>query len=245
MYYSAQLPNQANSSFVQGAGFGRRGDSDGAFLSGGFGMLSDGGGDDAYTAGVFGQGTGYWQAMGLLADAGGNDTFDAYWYVQGSAAHYAIGALLDGGGDDQVSQIMAPNAVELGSGHDFSIGVYIDEGGDDVRSFEGLGAGTSNCQGIGIFVDNDGSDTYEARSAKSAGLGNQSSECADAGSRSDVHSIGLFLDSGGDADTWLWPGDVERPSPTDDATFGWNYTPHDSEFGGAIDGDGETGLHAF
>ncbi len=243
VYYSPQMPGNGNSSFCQGAGFGRRGDHDGAFLSGGLGVLRDAGGDDAYTAGTFAQGTGYWQAVGLLLDGDGHDEYDAYYYVQGGAAHYATGALLDDGvGDDAYNTNMTPSYMQVGAGHDFSVGVIVDEGGDDTWVFGGLAAGASNCEGIGVFVDNDGADTYLPISQYGVGLGNHSGECIDTG-RVAVDTIGLFLDSGGDGDSWTWP-DGDRAAPSDDASFGVRWNDHETEFGGAVDGDGETGVHA-
>ncbi len=243
VYYSPQMPGNGNSSFCQGAGFGRRGDHDGAFLSGGLGVLRDAGGDDAYTAGTFAQGTGYWQAVGLLLDGDGHDEYDAYYYVQGGAAHYATGALLDDGvGDDAYNTNMTPSYMQVGAGHDFSVGVIVDEGGDDTWVFGGLAAGASNCEGIGVFVDNDGADTYLPISQYGVGLGNHSGECIDTG-RVAVDTIGLFLDSGGDGDSWTWP-DGDRAAPGDDASFGVRWNDHETEFGGAVDGDGETGVHA-
>ncbi len=243
LYYSPQLPSGGNSSFSQGAGFGRRGDSDGAFLSGGLGVLRDASGDDSYTAGTFAQGSGYWQAVGLLLDGDGHDEYDAYYYVQGGAAHYATGALLDDGdGDDAYNTNMTPNYMMVGAGHDFSVGVIVDEGGDDTWLYGGLAAGASNCEGIGLFVDNDGSDTYLVSSTYSTGLGNHSGECIDT-SRTAVDTIGLFMDSGGDTDSWDWP-DGDHPVPADDSSFGYEWNAHETEFGGAVDGDGETGVHA-
>jgi hypothetical protein len=242
IYYTPQMPGEANGSFVQGAGLGMRGDGlSTPFLSGGVGILRDGGGDDVYTAGVFAQGTAYWQGLGILADAGGNDAYDAFWYVRGAAAHYSIAALLDGGGDDRYGMELGPIGGMLGSGHDFSIGAFIDESGDDAYRFSSLGAGASNCQGVGVFVDNDGADAYEALGTLSMGLGRQSGECADAGARSDVQSIGLFMDSGADTDSYLWP-DANVP-PDNDTSFGHVEIGHPSEKGGAVDGDGETGIH--
>lgn len=240
MYYSPQMPGTGQSSFVQGAGFGRRGDADGGFLSGGIGVLRDGGGDDVYTAGVFAQGVGYWQAVGVLADAGGNDTYDAFWYIQGGAAHYSVGALLDGGGDDHYDATFDSRNMALGAGHDFSVGVLVDDGGADSYRSTSLAMGASNCQGIGLFADNDGADTYDARSPYGYGLGNESSECTN-GLRSLVNSIGLFFDSGGDADAYTWP-DASR-APGDDASFGLAWNGLETEIGVAVDGDGETGMH--
>jgi len=244
IYYSPQLPGNGNSTFGQGAGFGMRNDNEGTFLSGGVGILRDAAGDDAYTAGTFAQGSGYWQAVGLLLDGDGADEYDAYYYVQGGAAHYAAGVLLDDGqGGDRMNTNMVPNYMQIGSGHDFSVGVYVNEAGDDTYVYGGLAGGSSNCQGVGIFVDNGGADDYQISSTYSTGMGNHSGEC-DAPPRTNVDSIGLFLDSGGGVDSYDWPGDGDHPTPDNDSSFGHAQSGSDTEKGGAVDGDGETGAHA-
>lgn len=245
VYYSPQLPGDGNSSFCQGAGFGMRDDTNVTFLSGGLGALRDAGGSDVYTASTFAQGSGYWQGTGLLLDGEGDDTYDAYYYVQGGAAHYAAGALLDDGtGADRFNTRMTPNYMQIGAGHDFSVGVLVNEGGDDEYVYGGLAGGASNCEGVGLFADNDGTDTYHISSTYSTGLGNHSSECIDAFSRNQVDSIGLFLESGADSDTYEWP-DEDRTAPDNDTTFGYDWSGDDHEKGGGVDGDGETALHAF
>ncbi len=238
LYYSPQLPGgEGNSSFCQGAGFGLRGDSWGLYLSGGFGMLRDVTGNDDYVNGVFGQGTGYWEGTGLLSDGSGDDQYDALYYIQGGVAHYATGMLFDGGGDDRYNQRIVPYYMQTGAGHDYSLGMLVDDGGDDMYRYGGLAVGASNCQGVGIFVDKDGVDSYEALSAYSTGLGNHS----DCSTRVADPSIGLFMDSGSDVDTWIWPvGDARTPA--NDSSFGLNWHETDDEHGGAVDGDGVTGF---
>lgn len=242
VYSSPQLSQgQGNSSFTQGAGFGLRGDAYGVWLAGGIGVLRDREGNDAYTAGVFAQATGYWEGTGVLADGAGDDTYDAIWYIQGGAAHFALAILVDGGGNDRYNPNITPWNVMLGSGHDFSVGVAIDESGDDEYRYTTLAAGASNCQGIGVFVDNDGSDTYRVGSAYSTGLGNHSSECD---MRTNTQSEGLFLDSGGDTDTYEWPAGDSR-APADNSSFGIAWNGGSDEFGGAVDGDGESGFRVW
>lgn len=244
LYYSPQLASgQGNSSMSQAAGFGFRGDSYGLWWSGGFATLRDASGNDEYVAGVFAQGTGYWQGTGLLADGEGNDQYDALWYIQGGAAHFALALFSEGGGDDTYNANFTPYNVSLGSGHDFSVGVFLDEGGDDHYVATTLAAGASNCQGIGVFVDNDGADTYDARSTYGFGLGNHSGECDESTGRTGWESVGLFLDGGGDEDSYLWPDASSHP-PANDASFGVAWAGTADEFGGAVDGDGETNLHA-
>ncbi|MES2638001.1 MAG: hypothetical protein V4850_00905 [Myxococcota bacterium] len=242
LYYSPQLASgQGNSSFTQGAGFGLRGDTYSVWLAGGLGVLRDAAGNDAYTAGVFAQATGYWEGTGVLADGAGNDTYDALWYIQGGAAHFALAILVDTAGNDEYNPNFTPYNVMLGSGHDFSVGVAIDGAGDDVYHYTTLAAGASNCQGVGVFVDNDGADTYRADSAYSTGLGNHSTECA---TRLTTDSEGFFLDSGGDVDTYVWPAGDTR-APANDTSFGIAWAGTSDEHGGAVDGDGGTGFRAY
>ena len=242
IYYSPQLPGNGNASFSQGVGFGMRNDGERLFLSGGIGVLRDRAGDDSYLAGTFAQGSGYWQGTGFLLDGGGVDRYDAYYYVQGGAAHYALGALLDDGPEgDLLNSILTPNFMHFGAGHDFSVGVHVNEGGDDIYTYAGLGAGASNCQGVGLFVDNDGVDQYTALSDYTTGLGNHSTECA---TRTAARSMGLFVDGGGDIDTYVFPAGVARATPVNDAVFGIEWTGGATEHGGAIDGDGATTVHA-
>lgn len=244
LYASAQLAGgEGNNSFTQGAGFGMRADSYGFWLSGGLGMLRDLGGNDAYTAGVFAQATGYCKGTGVLADAAGDDTYNALWYVQAGAAHDALAILAEGGGNDRYNPDFTPYNVHLGSGHDMSVGVFMDEGGDDWYHATTLALGASNCQGIGVFADNDGSDEYQTDSTYSVGLGNHSGECDDSTGRTTIPSIGIFMDAGGDADVYHWPADETR-TPADNSSFGIAYNGGADEFGGAVDGDGESNFHA-
>jgi hypothetical protein len=239
LFTSAQMVGEGASSFSQGAGFGMRGDSSETFLSGGLGILRDLAGDDSYMAGVFAQGTGYWQGTGMLLDGDGGDTYDSFYYSQGGAAHYAVGILMDdGGGNDALNTTLVPRAMQFGAGHDFSLGMFINESGDDEYHFSALAAGSSNCQGVGIMVDNDGSDLYVGgTTTRSIALGNYSDECG-SDTRRQAPSVGLFLDSGGDLDVY------ETATGADNTTFGHRYHDTEDEHGGGVDGDGETGLHA-
>lgn len=240
IYASAQMPDDGNTSFCQGAGFGLRQDDRGLFLSGGIGVLRDAAGDDTYEASVFAQGTGYWQGTGLLSDGDGADAYDAFWYVQGAAAHFAVGILADGGGGGDVFGGRLPTRnMSLGSGHDFSIGVLVNEFGNDVYDFGPLAGGASNCNGLGLFVDNQGDDRYAARSDYGAGMGNVSAECI--GTRPEPVSIGVMLDGGG-TDTYAWP-ESAFAVPADGGSWGHARADLPSEHGAGLDGEGETGVH--
>ena len=208
LYYSPQNPGGSNSSFSQGAGFGRRSDgtgADGVDMSGGLGVLRDAGGDDTYTVGIFGQGTGYWFGTGLLLEANGTDHYDGWWYVHGSAAHYAVAALIDDAGGDtyQVSNAGDPaRSTSIGVGHDFSIGWLLDRAGDDVYHAPNLSLGGGNAAGYGFFFDLGGNDTYVATSDFS--FGDASIEMPGDTLRAMAGTIGLFVDRGG-ADSYTRP----------------------------------------
>lgn len=242
IYYSPQMPTNGNTSMSQGAATGLRWDTGLTFLSGGIGILRDVSGDDTYLASVFAQGTGYWQGTGILSDGDGADTYDALWYVQGGAAHYAIGMLFDGGdGSDAFNTNLATRSVQLGSGHDYSLGVFVNELGSDTYVFQSLAMGASNCNGIGLAIDNGGDDDYQTGTDYNTGLGNVSDECLAA--RPDAVSIGIMIDAAG-SDTYTYP-ESPHPVPSDGASFG--HVTHDlpSEHGAGLDkAGGETGIHA-
>lgn len=189
----------SNSSFTQGAGFGRRADAvpDRLSMSGGIGVLRDRAGNDRYTTGVFGQGTGYWGAIGMLLDGAGDDAYNARWYVQGGAAHYAYGALVDGGGRDDFNMTSTRENMTAGAGHDFSLGILLALGTEsDTYRVPNLALGAGNANGAGIFVEAGGDDTYLARSALT--VGNAALETLTDPGRLMRPTVGLFLDGGGD-----------------------------------------------
>jgi hypothetical protein len=243
VYLTPQLPDNGNSSFCQGAGFGARNDSSAlSSLSGGLGLLRDRSGADTYDASVFAQGTGYWEGVGLLADGDGADRYDARWYVQGGAAHYSVGVLADGGEGDDLFGTMLPQVnVTMGGGHDFSLGAMLSSGGADELHAPSLALGASNCNGIGLFVDTAGDDRYVLGSDLAAGLGNVSSECI--GARPDAVSIGIMIDGGG-TDVYT-PPPTAAPAfiaPADETTWGYASASLPSEHGGGIDGTGPTAI---
>ena len=206
LYPSGQVVIDGSDSLCQGAGFGRRGRTRYEHLAGGVGILRDVSGDDSYEAGVFAQGVGFWQGVGVLSDGAGADEYDAYYYAQGAAAHYAIGLLSDDGlGGDHFNLRTASRYVQLGSGHDFSVGALLNETGDDVYRFAGLSAGASNCNGIGLFIDNGGNDTYQATSDYGSGMGNVGKKCAP--NRGEARSIGIMIDAGG-LDAYYYPSSL-------------------------------------
>ena len=198
LYLSAQLPGRANSAFVQGAAFGRRADfSDNMFMSGGLAILRDLKGDDEYSSGVFGQGTGFWYGTGILADGDGKDKYDGLWYVQGATAHYSLSLFLEGGGDDLYNSRLKPVATHTGVGHDYSISWLIDDSGNDIYRTGGLTLGSGNDNGFGFLIDNGGDDTYLAGNTSSLGRANSPNPDANPRNSAGLRTIGLFIDAGG------------------------------------------------
>lgn len=180
-----------NVHMAQGAGNGRRGDYlDGHSLSGGVGILHDGGGNDRYECAVFGQGVGYWKAVGMLWDEGGDDEYSGQWYAQGASAHFAIGYLEDLGGNDRYT---APMNMAQGAGHDFSLGVLIDRSGDDRYQAPNLSLGAGNANGIGLLIDVQGADSYVSSGIT---LG-RAAEAPEGSLRMRALCLGVFLDLGG------------------------------------------------
>ena len=239
IYPSPQMPDDGNSSFCQGSGFGARNDA----WSGGFGYLRDRAGDDSYSASTFSQGGGYWQGTGLLADGDGADSYEAFYYVQGGAAHYALGILADdGAGADTFNVLREPRYMQMGAGHDFSTGVLLNEAGDDEYRFGGLAMGASNCNGVGLVVDAAGDDAYSSSSDYGWGMGNVSGECID--SRPYSRSQGIMVDAGG-ADSYDAPatGAAGWVPPAENSLWGYARNGLESEHGGGIDGEGEAGVH--
>ena len=224
LYFSPQDPGGSNSSFSQGAGFGRRDDrADGVPMSGGLGVLRDRAGDDTYDAAIFAQATGYWFGTGMLLDGAGADRYDARWYVQAGAAHFAAAVLLDdGNGDDLYGTASRRMNMALGAGHDFSLAWLVDRGGSDTYVAPNLALGAANAAGAGFLVDVAGDDHYTASSDLT--LGNASVETVGDMLRGRAESLGVFLDGDG-ADVYARPS--ATVTPTNDAM--WTQSLHTGE----------------
>ncbi|WP_415895421.1 PDZ domain-containing protein [Neptuniibacter sp. PT34_22] len=172
--------------FSQGVGVGFRHQA-----SGGIGVLLDDGGEDAYEAGNFSQGGGYYFGWGALIDLGlQSDAYEGSRYAQGFASHSALGSFWDQGGDDYYqSWVGAANSAAW----DLSATIFLDDAGDDFyakgHSFS-LGASAHN--GLALFLDRQGKDTYQVYPASSG--------------PNNYHggpSLSFFVDAGGDEDSYL------------------------------------------
>jgi hypothetical protein len=189
--YPSSQSKEHNSSLAQGFGFGKRADFlDGHSWAGGVGVLCDIRGNDYYSAGVFGQGCGYWFAVGMLLDGEGDDSYNGAWYIQGSGAHFAVGYLDDFSGNDLYNVSIN---MSLGSGHDFTIGYFNERGGNDIYNVPNLSLGGGNANGIGIFHDHAGDDTYITHGGTILGRVNP----LKMGAREFLNVFGVFIDGGG------------------------------------------------
>jgi hypothetical protein len=194
-YPSAQSAEH-NSSLAQGMGMGRRADySDGHSWAGGVGLLMDGAGDDKYSCAVFGQGCAYWYGVGALLDRAGADEYSGMWYVQGAGAHFALSVLQDDAGNDRYNATMN---MAQGAGHDFTLGWLEDSAGNDAYSAPNLSLGGANANGIGVFWDKGGDDTYVSSGVTLGAGGGVSSP----GLRPWMLNLGIFVDGGGRDGYW-------------------------------------------
>ncbi len=191
-YPSFQNRNR-NLSAGQGCGFGLRADflEDDDSIPGGVGILFDLGGNDSYSAEVFGQACGYWYGIGLLLDSNGDDSYKAHWYCQGSSAHFGVGLLSDLGGNDTY---ICERDQGLGHGHDLGIGVLFDFSGNDKYYCGRRCLGMGHANGLGIFIDAEGKDVYRAE--KNAFGDAITSIYSKAGIREIIKTFGVFLDLG-------------------------------------------------
>lgn len=234
--------SEHNTSFCQGAGFGRRADlSEGNSISGGIGMLIDAEGQDSYFCGVFGQGTGYWAGTGYLCDSQGDDHYRGVWYVQGGAAHFGIGALFDDEGNDEYNALMN---MAQGAGHDLSLGFLLDKQGDDVYTSPNLALGGGNDNGMGFFVDFGGNDMYNLRSKNAINLGKANYSRTLWGSwRDSEYCLGFFFEHGGEDTYQIVDKDGKATEKVDFAENNktWKYTQKDTFISMGVGIDTETG----
>ncbi len=163
---------------AQGAANGRRGDlSDGHAWAGGLGALLDLEGDDAYEAGNWALGAGYWFGAGILYDGGGNDRYRSVYYSLASGAHFCLGAVFDDGdGDDTYTVWDPPIADDLvppglgmnaaaGAGlsfaWDFCVSLLVDKGGDDTYTGRIISGARAMIRSTAILADlGRGDDIY-------------------------------------------------------------------------------------
>lgn len=154
------------------------------FAGGGVAALVDRGGNDTYTADVYGQGVSYWYSVGMLIDTAGHDRYSLHEYGQGSGIHLSFGLLVEGGGND----VYYGWSLAQGNAHDYAVGMLLDHGGDDTYTADHYSQGRGINNALGILLDSDGRDAY---------LGRQPNACQGIGHNSrnrDYGSVALLLD---------------------------------------------------
>jgi hypothetical protein len=125
-------------------------------IAGGFSLFIDYEGNDIYNCGTYCIGSSYWYSTSIFIDIKGNDRYIGTEYGIGAGIHVGIGAFFDLEGNDSYLFKAGPS---IGSAHDFSIGFFYDKLGDDIYYVSG-GIGNSIANGLGIFIDSEGNDSY-------------------------------------------------------------------------------------
>ncbi|MBN2082048.1 hypothetical protein JW859_07555 [bacterium] len=180
--------------------------------AGGYGLLYDGGGDDQYYCGIYGQGVGFFHGHGVLIDAAGSDYYDGYAYSQGAAVACGLAMLWDVEGDDY-HENKALGA--FGGANNWATAWMVDRGGNDIYNASSLALGTGYSNGYGLFIEINGNDTYTPLYAD-ATVENLGRAMLDSEQRTDQRCLGLFVDARG-ADTYS-PGYAGMLLGTDAST---------------------------
>jgi hypothetical protein len=163
--------------------------------AGGIGAIYDLAGNDFYSVGEFGQGTGYFQALGILHDSEGDDRYVGSRYAQGAGVHQAAGILVDERGDDVY--VCAGPAAQ-GAAWDQSVGMLIDGSGSDTYTAADLAQGAAAHQAVGVLIDLGGQDSYACSSACLGQGGDNQYHYAPA----HVFSLSVFMHLGGQRDSY-------------------------------------------
>ena len=150
----------------------------------GIGVVIDRAGNDTYQSRLLGQGAGV-MGIGILNDLTGNDLYQCMIRAQGFGGPRGFGALIDGTGndryvaDDTKIEYASPQTAEHntslaqgcgfgrrahpGDGHSLGggIGLLVDGQGDDHYQAGVFGQGVAYWYALGLLVDFSGNDTYE------------------------------------------------------------------------------------
>ena len=165
-------------------------------LAGGWGILLDIEGRDHYESANFSQGQGYFFGAGMKLDLDGDDEHHAARYGHGASAHYGVGLFIDRQGDDRYGS--SGPFYNGGVAWDASVSLMIDAGnGRDTYDFDhSTGLGRADYASWGLFIDDGGTDQYQAPS----GFGDSTEK-----------SVAGFFDLDG-KDTYRLPPDTSLPA---------------------------------
>ncbi|MBZ0203765.1 MAG: HEAT repeat domain-containing protein [Ignavibacteria bacterium] len=144
---------------------------------GGFGLLYDEKGNDTYRGLSFSIGAGCF-GVGLLVDREGNDFYIANSYSQGFGMTEGVGAIVDNKGND--SYLVDSRSLDIGRYNDHyvsmcqgyglglrpyyagGIGLIIEGEGNDIYNADIFGQGGAYWYSLGAIVDKSGHDKYNA-----------------------------------------------------------------------------------
>ncbi|MHC4338634.1 MAG: HEAT repeat domain-containing protein, partial [Planctomycetota bacterium] len=90
-------------------------------------------------------------------DRDGNDTYTLGQYGQGSGIHLAAGCLIDLEGQDLYYNM---HGVGTGGAHDFAVGLLVDREGDDYYAGSGGTMGGALTNSFALLIDAQGNDGY-------------------------------------------------------------------------------------
>lgn len=139
----------------------------------GIGGLWDRNGNDSYSSVWYGQGSAAHFAIGFLQDDTGDDIYSGLINMTQGAGHdFSIGMLLEGSGSDRYTSA----SLACGAGNANGFGVLVDRAGNDSYEVTGrtvLGNANESPEGslrklslcLGLFLDEQGVDTYAASDA--------------------------------------------------------------------------------
>jgi len=160
-------------------------------IAGGFSYFVDYEGNDLYNCGTYCISSAYWYSMSVFVDSSGNDRYIGVEYGLGAGIHIAISSFFDLEGDDIYIFKSGPS---IGSGHDFSIGFFYEKSGNDIYYVSG-GIGNSIANGLGIFIDHSGNDSYNFTEYHLSCGASQNLN-----SQREFFGLGLFIDISGNDD---------------------------------------------
>ncbi len=233
LYLSTADRGASNGNLSQGAGAGLLSDASTTGLAGGFGLLRDTAGDDTYTSGTSAQGIGSAGGVGVLSEGGGGDVYTGRALVQGVGRYFGGGVVRESGGNDEYNT----GGVRLrgngqGYGTNYGWGVLAEMGGDDQLVYSTPGGGVGLDGGLGFALFDGGEDQHELGSP--SGWGSADNGAAMGEPLYEVQTVGVFVDVGGDDDTYDRP-QIDQTNIGNDSTWLQPDPSDDVEKGSGLD----------
>ena len=216
LYYSSADRGSSNRNLAQGAGAGVESAMMTTGLAGGYGILRDVAGGDTYASGTFAQAYGTVRGMGVLSDGGGNDVYRGRVLVQGAGQYFGAGVFHETAGNDKYNKNARLRRDGQGFGEAYGWGVFFDVGGSDQVVYGNPGGGMGLDGGIGFAFFGAGKDTHDLSSLAGWGFAQNTAKMGDP--LADAMTLGVFLDAGGDKDTYNRP-QIQMTNIGNDSTW--------------------------